>query len=225
MILTKIISKAKGEEFILDSNIPSFYLYRFLVIKMISCIYGMILFRRIRRCFVHPSSILKCKNKIYYGTNFSVGRECYIDALSEKGFVCGNNVSLGYHTHIELTGSLKHIGRGLIVGDNVGLGSYGYYGSGMGLLEIGSNTIIGNYVSFHPENHITTNLDVPIRLQGVDGKGIRIGENCWIGAKATILDGTTVGNGCIIAAGAVVRGCFPENVIIGGVPAKVLKHR
>jgi acetyltransferase-like isoleucine patch superfamily enzyme len=41
----------------------------------------------------------------------------------------------------------------------------------------------------------------------------------------TILDGTVVGNGCVIAAGAVVVGEFPDNVVIGGVPARVLKQR
>ena len=57
------------------------------------------------------------------------------------------------------------------------------------------------------------------------GKPITIGNNCWIGAKVTILDGTKIGNGCIVAAGAVVKGIFPDNVIIGGVPAKILKYR
>lgn len=56
-------------------------------------------------------------------------------------------------------------------------------------------------------------------------KGIRIGSNCWLGAKATILDGTVIGNGCVVAAGAVVSGAFPENVIIGGIPAKIIKNR
>ena len=53
----------------------------------------------------------------------------------------------------------------------------------------------------------------------------RIGNNCWIGAKVTILDGTKIGNGCFVAAGAVVYGEYPDNVIIGGVPAKILKSR
>ena len=66
---------------------------------------------------------------------------------------------------------------------------------------------------------------MPIRLQGVSHKGITIGRNCWIGAKATFLDGAEIGDGCIVAAGAVVRGTFPENVVIGGVPARILKTR
>lgn len=80
-------------------------------------------------------------------------------------------------------------------------------------------------MSIHPENHNYKGLQL-IRLQGVSSSGgVKIGNNCWIGAKATILDGTRIGNGCIVAAGAVVRGSFPDNVIIGGVPAKIIKQR
>lgn len=62
-------------------------------------------------------------------------------------------------------------------------------------------------------------------MQGVCRKGIKIGKGCWIGAKATILDGTVLGDGCIVAAGAVVNGNFPPMSILGGVPAKIIKLR
>ena len=77
----------------------------------------------------------------------------------------------------------------------------------------------------HSENHVFSDADKTIREQGVSHKGIKIGSNCWIGAKVTILDGAVVGDGCVIAAGAVVRGTFPENCVIGGVPARILKFR
>ena len=106
----------------------------------------------------------------------------------------------------------------------MGLGSHGHYGSGMGFVEIGDNTIFGNYVSIHPENHNYGDPTRPIREQGVNSKGgVKIGNNCWIGAKATILDGTVIGDNCIVAAGAVVKGVFPNNTIIGGIPAKIIK--
>lgn len=93
------------------------------------------------------------------------------------------------------------------------------------VLEIGDDCIVGQYLSCHPENHHYENLEIPIRMQGVYRKGIKIGKNCWIGSKVTILDGVEIGDGCIIAAGAVVNKSFPENSIIGGVPAKLLKSR
>lgn len=55
------------------------------------------------------------------------------------------------------------------------------------------------------------------------GKNITIGKNVWIGANATIVPGVTIGNGSIIAAGAVVTKNVPENVVAGGVPAKIIK--
>ena len=54
---------------------------------------------------------------------------------------------------------------------------------------------------------------------------IKIGNDCWIGAKVTILDGTVIGDHSIVAAGAVVTGKFPPYSIMGGVPAKIIKMR
>lgn len=223
-ILSKFISHLKNEDFKLDREIPITYLLRLIMSKSIYLLYGQLRLCTSKKVFIHPTATIKCCSKIKTGNNFSVARECYLDALSVDGFICGNNVSLGYQTHIELTGSLKHLGKGIKIGNNVGLGTHGHYGSGMGFLEIGNDTIFGNYVSIHPENHNYNDKTKPIRLQGVHGYGVKIGNNCWIGAKVTILDNTIIGDNCIIAAGAVVKGTFPDNVVIGGIPAKIIKH-
>lgn len=209
----------------MDDSVPLSYLGYLVLTKAIYMVYGMIRLRTFKRVFVSPSAKIICPSKLNFGKNFSVGYQSYINAMSKNGLICGDNVSLGYHTHIELSGSLHEIADKMVIGNNVGLGSHGHYGSGLGGLEIGDDTIIGNYVSFHPENHIFSDLNVPIRLQGVNGKGIKIGKNCWIGAKATFLDGTILGDGCVVAAGAVVKGEFPSYSVIGGVPAKIIKMR
>lgn len=64
-----------------------------------------------------------------------------------------------------------------------------------------------------------------IRKQGVTHKGIKIGNNCWIGSGVVFLDGAVVGDGCVIAANAVVGKTFSDNIIIGGVPAAVIRKR
>lgn len=222
-MIRKLFSKIRGDGFIIDRNIPSTYLLGLFYSKIVALLWGIIRFHRFSLLFISPSSTIKCSSKIKYGRNFSVGKRCYIDALSDHGLICGDNVSIGFFTRIELTGSLKKLGEGLKIGNNVGLGSHGCFGSGAGYCEIGDNTIFGNYVSIHPENHNYSDPNTPIRLQGVNGKGVKIGKNCWIGAKATILDGTNIGDNCIVAAGAVVKGKFPNGVLIGGVPAKILK--
>lgn len=55
-------------------------------------------------------------------------------------------------------------------------------------------------------------------------ESVSIGDGCWIGAGVTILGGTNIGEASMVAAGAVVRGNFPERVLIGGVPARVLRQ-
>jgi acetyltransferase-like isoleucine patch superfamily enzyme len=85
---------------------------------------------------------------------------------------------------------------------------------------------MGNMISFHAENHVYENAQVPVRLQGYTRLGIRVGKNCWIGAKATILDGAVIEDGCVIAAGAVVTaGLYKANGVYGGIPAKLIKYK
>lgn len=223
-LLNFIISKIKNEEFRLDEHIPVGYLIRFFINKVICLVWGVLYVRR-AFCFIHPSSTIKCKSKLNNGRNLNIDRGCYIDTLSTDGVTFGTNCSVGKNTTIECSGSLKSIGKGITVGNNVGLGTHGFFGCAGGV-RIGSDTIFGNYVSLHSENHNFTDLSIPIRLQGVNRKGIFIGDNCWIGAKVTILDGAKIGNGCIIAAGSVViQGDYADNGIYGGVPAKLIKMR
>ena len=108
------------------------------------------------------------------------------------------------------------------IGDNVGIGEYAHIG-GAAEVTIGDNTITGSYLSIHPENHIFSDISLSIRLQGVTRQGVHIGSNCWIGAKASFLDGSEIGDGCVVAAGAVVTKKFGRHLLIGGVPARVLK--
>lgn len=162
--------------------------------------------------------------KIIFGRFLKLGNDVHISALGKQGVSMGDNVSIGAFSRVVVSTSFNHLGEYIKIGNNVGMGEYAYLG-GAGGLEIGDDCIIGQYFSCHPENHIAADLDTAIRHQGVSRKGIKIGKNCWIGSKVTILDGVEVGNGCIIAAGAVVNKSFPENSIIGGVPAKLLKSR
>ena len=223
-LINHTVSLMKGERFELDPQIPLGYLLSFFLNKGWMCICGMWKLRTMKRVFVHYSSTIKCRSRIYSMQNLSIDRGRYIDALSSEGISFGYNVSIGKHTTIECTGTLKSLGKGLKVGSRVGLGTHGFFGCAGGI-EIGDDTIFGNYVSLHSENHNFQDRNIPIRLQGVKRKGIIIGKDCWIGAKVTILDGTVIGDGCIVAAGAVVRGYIPPYSIIGGIPAKVIKSR
>lgn len=89
------------------------------------------------------------------------------------------------------------------------------------IIKIGSNTLIGEGVTIMDFEAHKIN---PEKRKEVGKIGeVIIGENVWIGNNVTILKNSHIGKNCIIAAGAVVSGVFPNNVIIGGVPAKIIR--
>ena len=88
-------------------------------------------------------------------------------------------------------------------------------------IEIGNNVFIGPSCGFYTANHP---LDYTRRNQGLEkALPIKVGDNCWFGANVSVMPGVTIGAGCVIAAGAVVTKDMPENSLIAGVPAKVIK--
>ena len=153
-----------------------------------------------------------------------MGNDVSISALGKEGVFFGNNVGIGDFSRVIVSTSLNDIGSYIKIGNNVGIGEFAYLG-GAGGLEIGDDCIVGQYLSCHPENHNYQNKEDLIRHQGVSRKGIKIGANCWIGSKVTFLDGVEVGSGSVIAAGSVVTKSFPDNSVIGGIPAKLIKIR
>lgn len=163
-------------------------------------------------------------SRIQFGKMLKAGDNVLFSALGKRGISLGNNVSIGSYSQVVVSTTLNNPGDGIYIGDRVGIGEFAYLGGGGGL-KIGSDCIVGQYFSCHPENHHYQDIESLIRLQGVSRKGIEIGSGCWIGSKVTILDGSKIGNHCVIAAGAVVSGSFPDHSVIGGVPARIIKSR
>jgi acetyltransferase-like isoleucine patch superfamily enzyme len=178
---------------------------------------------RPRAVFLGRGVRLIAAGRVRFGRGVRLGDHVHVSAVGDE-VVFGDHASIGAFSRVVVSTSFEHPGMHIRVGNNVGIGEFAYLG-GAGSLEIGDDTISGQYLSVHPENHVIASLEVPIRLQGVTRKGVTIGRGCWLGAKVTILDGVTLGDGCVVAAGAVVTKSFPANVVLGGVPARILKHR
>jgi len=83
-------------------------------------------------------------------------------------------------------------------------------------ISIGSGTIIGEDVRI-------MDTDSHELVGSRPAQGIEIGQDVWIGAGVTILKNTVIGDGCVVAAGAVVTGGFPSGSLLGGFPAKILR--
>jgi len=221
-MLSRLASRLVKRDFSLDARLPIAYLISEVFRRAVMMAFGIWRFGRLG-VLVSPSADIRCRSRITLRGNLIVDDNVVLNALSENGIELGRSVSIGKHACIECTGTISSLGKGLIVGDRVGIGSFSFLGCAGGI-EIGDDTILGNFVSLHSENHIFSDLKVPIRSQGVTRIGIAIGKGCWIGAKATVLDGVTVGDNCVIAAGAVVlQGNYPDHVVLAGIPAKVVK--
>lgn len=224
-MIKSVLSKLCGFGIPINNEIPVLYILGFIIDKIIEIFWGVTKFRRLRLVFVKRTAKIDCANSIKFGQNLRIGSYSYINALSKDGIEIGNNVSFGMYSSVICTGTLfGPLGKGLKIGNNVGMGTHGFWGCAGGI-EIGNDTIMGNYVTAHSENHNFDDISKPIREQGVNRKGIKIGNGCWICSKVTILDGTIIGDGVIVAAGSVVKGIIPSNCIVAGVPAKIVKYR
>lgn len=110
-------------------------------------------------------------------------------------------------------------------GLNISLGKNVFINSGccfqdQGGIEVGDNVLIGQQVVIATLNHDLT----PSKRASMLPAPVKIGNGVWIGAHATILAGVTIGDNAVVAAGAVVTKDVPANTVVGGVPAKILKH-
>lgn len=162
----------------------------------------------------------------------------FCELMSQKALEITNQINNSYHTPEEIRELFSELigkkidksfslfppfytdfGKNLTIGKNVFINS-GCKIQDQGGVTIGDGTLIGHNAVLATLNH---NID-PNHRGDIIPAPINIGQNVWIGANATILPGVSIGDGAVIAAGAVVTKDVPENNVAAGVPAKVIKQ-
>lgn len=134
-------------------------------------------------------------------------------------------ISIGARTVIFPYAMILSYGGSITIGENCTVNPFCVlYGHGRGLI-IGNNVRIATHTVIIPANHVFDDPGSPITEQGLVSKGISIGDDVWIGAGCRILDGVTIGNGAVLAAGAVVHRDVKEFTVVGGVPAVEIGRR
>lgn len=186
------------------------------VVKIISFIHKLCIsfyYRLVRHTFkICPSTVkfeylafLHGAKYISIGEHSSVQRGCYLTAWDTYG-------SESFQPEI-------------VIGENCNIGAYNHI-TAINRIEIGDGCLTGKWVTITDNSHGKTNdeVDISPSLRHLYSKGeVKVEKNVWIGDKATILPGVTIGEGAIIAANAVVTKDVVPYSVVAGNPAIIIR--
>ncbi len=196
-VLRKIFQKIKSS-FILFDQMKNWYLpNNFFIFKN-----NVILNGKIPAC--NQAAIISGMGKT------TIGVDC------EFGYKMG-----GRHRGGSVELQSRYRGARIVIADKV-LTNNNVFICAANSIEIGKASLIGEGVTIM--DHEAHGIEPNKRREIGDIGYVKIGANVWIGNNAIILKNTEIGDNTIVAAGAIVSGLFPANVIIGGVPAKLIRH-
>ena len=128
--------------------------------------------------------------------------------------------SLGDYSVIESFACINNAVGDVIIGDHTRIGLHNTI---IGPVEIGNNVNLAQGITVTALNHNFRDTNKRIDEQGVSTNPVTIEDDVWVGANAVILPGVTIGEHCVVAAGAVVTKDVPPHSLVAGVPAKVIK--
>lgn len=158
---------------------------------------------------------------------FSFGKGACIEYPSnipDARFVSiGNNTTILKNSRIQVYNCLTENNANVTIGDNC------YIGANLSILAganitIGNDVLIASHVLITSENHGSNpESEIPYMNQPLICKPVIIGDGCWIGEKASILSGVTIGKKCVIGTNAVVTKDIPDYCVAVGIPARTIK--
>ncbi len=165
--------------------------------------------------------------RLRFAGNITLGHGAYLDE-SVYLHACPEGIRIGPRT-IVMHGAVLHVYnfRGIphshiAIGQDSLIGEYTVI-RGQGGVTIGDRVYTSPFSQIIAVNHVYSDPGRSFTRQGITAEGIVIEDDVWIGSGAIITDGVRVGRGAVVAAGAVVTSDVPSHVVVGGVPARVLK--
>ena len=129
--------------------------------------------------------------------------------------------SLGDYSVIESFACINNAVGDVMIGDHTRIGLHNTI---IGPVEIGSHVNLAQGITVSALNHNFSDTNKRIDEQGVSTNPVTIEDDVWVGANAVILPGVTIGEHCVVAAGAVVTKDVLPHSLVAGVPAKVIKQ-
>ena len=181
------------------------------------------------RLIMHIEGIVAIERdvRIRFANQIRLARGAYLDEgvylhACPGGIQIGENTFVMHHAelHVYNFRDLPH--AGIRIGRDSLIGEFCLI-RGPGGVTIGDGVFLSPGVHIYSSNHIFDDPDTCFIDQGVTTEGVTIEDECWIGARAVVLDGVTIGRRSVVAAGAVVANDVPPHSLAGGVPARVLR--
>ncbi len=163
------------------------------------------------------SAYVKGHERIELGSGCKIHADASVDASRSPGVRFGDRVTLNRYAYVQGGNG------GVRLGDRVEINNFSIV-NGTGGVDIGDDTLIGPGVRLISYQHRYARA-ATIHSQPVDARPIVIGRDVWLGANSIILAGVTVGDGAVVAAGAVVRDDVLPYTVVAGVPASFRKAR
>lgn len=162
----------------------------------------------------------------------SLGKDssiCYPIVLHGGKYICiGNQTGLGKRGVLTAWDCImgEHYKPEISIGDNTSIGE-DYHITATNKIIIGNNVLMGKKITITDNSHGKTDIESlifpPSKRRAFSKGPVTIMDNVWIGDKATILPGVTIGFNAIIGANAVVTTNIPANCVAAGIPAKIVK--
>jgi acetyltransferase-like isoleucine patch superfamily enzyme len=166
--------------------------------------------------------------RLRFARNISLGKGAYLDEATYL-HACPGGITIGAGTYV-MHGAVLHVynfrdlpNSGIWIGEDSLIGEYSII-RGQGGVKIGDRVYTSPYTQIIAVNHVFGDPDRPFVEQGITAEGIIIEDDVWLGAAAIITDGTRIGQGAVVAAGAVVTKDVPPHTVVAGIPAKVIKE-
>ena len=170
------------------------------------------------RCL--ESELLKCWYRCQFA-DVTIGRQVTLHRSVVINVVKGGSLNIGDGCSIEENVRLIAHGK-LLIGKRAFIGAGCNFVS-INHISIGDDALIAAYATILDHNHRTQRGDVPFNAQGLVSAPVYLGNNVWLGTKATILPGVTMGHNSIAGANAVVTKAVEDDMTVVGIPARPLQ--
>jgi acetyltransferase-like isoleucine patch superfamily enzyme len=147
-----------------------------------------------------------------------IGPGCTLQIGPEARIELGRWSWIGHGTKLRCHEGVISIGAKSVLGQECTISAYSH-------VSVGRECVIADRVMLIDFDHGVVDVDRPIRLQGIYKRDVNVGNNVWIGYGACVLRGVTVGDNAVIGTNAVVTRDVPDNAVVAGVPARVIRMR